>query len=102
MAKLAGYKYDAEKFIAWYVKFPNISDKYPGITKFKSKKAQWYLLSAYYLWVFYVFACVVVGSFSLVMGLMGIVLSPFIIAGYIYAMAYLSQETTKIIKRTKK
>lgn len=102
VAKLVNLKYDPEKFITWYIKFPDISAKYPGLAKFKSKKANFYWFSAYYVWVFYIFACVVIGTFSLVVGLIGIVMSPFITAGYIYAMAYLEQEIKKIIMRSKK
>lgn len=99
VSKLKKLSYDPEKFINWYIKFPDISKTYDGV---KGKKLLIYCVSAYYVWVFYLLSCAVVASFNIVVGVIGVIISPFIVGSYIYAMAYLTDKLKKsLIKNIK-
>ena len=102
VSKLKAVNYNSEKFINWYIRFPDIKNKYSDIKQIKNKKAILFWGSAYYVWVFYVLSCIVVATFSVIVGIIGVLLSPFIVGGYIYAMAYLFNESKKILRRKNK
>lgn len=100
-SKLKDLNYNGEKFINWYIKFPDIKKKYSGLKQIMDKKTVMYWASAYYIWIFYILSCVVVASISLAVGVIGVLLSPFIVGGYIYAIAYLIFESKKILRKKK-
>ena len=97
VAKLKSLKYDPEKFINWYTGKKNLAEKYQGLAKLKSKKDVFYWVSGYYFWILYIAACIFLASSNIYVALIGVIISPFIVAGYLYGYAYL----TNFFKKSK-
>lgn len=93
--KLEQLEYDHDKFLSWYIKFPgsikglrsldkttkNLREKHRGFSSFL-------VVSGYYVWIVYLFACVMIFSLNPVIAIGGIMISPFLPAGTIYSQTY--------------
>ena len=97
--KLKEVKYGSEKFVNWYIKFPDIQKPYKGSKHLKNRKDLIYIITSYYIWVFYIISSIVIASVNPIIGVISILISPFIVAGYIYAFAYTEQEARKLFRK---
>lgn len=85
--KLVGLKYDSDKFADWYMKLPDLSEGYKSITDLRSRKPTFYWMSGYYCWGLYLVACMTISTLNPLIAVFGAIISPFIVFGYIYALA---------------
>ena len=99
VSKLKDVKYGSEKYISWYLKFPDIQKSYKGTKNLNSRRDLAYIISCYYIWIFYLVSCVITLFSSYIIGVVAILFSPLIVSGYIYAIAYTEQEVRKILKK---
>lgn len=101
VSKLKLLNYDSEKFIVWYMKFPDLTKKYKGVAKLKNRKDWMYIVSAYYIWIFYLVSVLIIATSNIVVGMSFALISPFIVGGYIYSLAYMHARYKAFSKRTK-
>lgn len=98
--KMHYFKYDANKFVDWYLKLPDISHKYK--TGPKTLKYRLIFLSGYYFWLVYILACFIVVFQNPLVAVISLLISPFVVGGYVYCEVYFFNYLKRIDKFIKK
>lgn len=94
--KLHIFKYDSDKFVEWYLKLPDLAYNYKKGPK--SWKYRFVYLSAYYFWIVYVLACYFVGLSNVFVAILSLIISPFVVGGFVYCEAYFFNYLRRINK----
>lgn len=95
------YKYNPQKFMDWYLSWPDLS-KQPKISSIElSRKSTWLAIFLYYFWIAYGICALIIISLSPLTAFIGLAISPFLVAGAAYVIVYVFDYLSNNPKKSK-
>ena len=96
--RLIKFSYRSEDFLNWYVKGQDLNNQ-KDLNKIKlDKKSIGLLIFCYYFWIGYILSAISLISVNLLVSVGGLIISPFLIGGVIYVVAYVANKIQELFR----